>query len=403
MANDLRILITGALNSVTSLSEINKGIEQLQGKINKLNLSVKIDQNVLNVLKNFSTQMEKIASVARNTGKVIQESINPDGSRIKTTYYNGLKGEFSQVETAAKQTGNTVTKSAEEQQQAINKLTQSYQNLTRVSKSYNEQAQLTRNTQTYQNGNNTLNVNNTSTGTTYRETLNPAKDLQDTQKLISEKERLRQELVSLGQTGNVTSQQLAQVARTVNSAGDTTGIQQARQAYAQLADNAKLAEQMAQGRERAALASRQAESKLNSVQAQQVSKNQEITKQIEQQLALYQRQAEIQATALMNNPNKALSAEQQMALQTYLTNVRGLNAEMPNLTQRQRELSLDFREVSANAQTAAMHTHTFGDMLSQAFTKFPIWINNLLFRINPSNSVKLLFRTIPSEAHIGNV
>jgi hypothetical protein len=129
---------------------------------------------------------------------------------------------------------------------------------------------------------------------------------------------------------------------------------------------------MAQGRERAALASQQAESKLNSVQAQQVSKNQEITKQIEQQLALYQRQAEIQANALMNNPKKTLTSEQQLALQTYLTNVRGLNAEMPNLTQRQRELALDFREVSANAQTAAMHTHSFGDMLSQAFTKFPI-------------------------------
>jgi hypothetical protein len=191
MANDLRILITGALNSATSLSEINKGIEQLQGKINKLNLSVKIDQNVLKTLNDFSTQMNKIADIAKNTGKVIQESINPDGSRIKTTYYNGLKGEFSQVETAAKKTGETVTKSAEQQQQAINRLTQTYKDLTRESKSYNDQVQLTRNTQTYQNGNNTLKVNTTSTGTNYQETLNPAKDAKQQQQLIAQMEQFR--------------------------------------------------------------------------------------------------------------------------------------------------------------------------------------------------------------------
>jgi hypothetical protein len=111
MANDLKILITAALNKDTSIAEINKGIDQLKGKIDKLNLSIKLDNSVLNILKDFSNQMSKISDVAKNTGKIIQESINPDGSKTKTTYYNGLKGEFSQIEVAAKQSGEAQLKS----------------------------------------------------------------------------------------------------------------------------------------------------------------------------------------------------------------------------------------------------------------------------------------------------
>lgn len=114
----------------------------------------------------------------------------------------------------------------------------------------------------------------------------------------------------------------------------------------------------------------------------QLQQEQAINKTVEQrsqalknQLEIYKRQAEIQANALKNNDHKILSSDQQVGLQNYLRDVNALNANTPHLQQRMRQLSLDYREISSQAQTASHHTQTFGNMLKQAFEKFPIWIN----------------------------
>jgi hypothetical protein len=96
--------------------------------------------------------------------------------------------------------------------------------------------------------------------------------------------------------------------------------------------------------------------------------------ELQQQLQLYQRQAEIQASALRNNPNKIISSDQQIALTNYLNNIRALNTTTPELQQRMRQLSLDFREISSQTLTAGRNATTFGQALQTAFEKFPIWM-----------------------------
>lgn len=95
---------------------------------------------------------------------------------------------------------------------------------------------------------------------------------------------------------------------------------------------------------------------------------------LKDQIQIYQRQAELQATNLKNNPNKILSSDQQVALQNYLTSVRSLTSTIPNVQIQMRNLSQDFREISTQAETASSSSMTFGSALQQAFEKFPIWM-----------------------------
>jgi hypothetical protein len=280
MANDLKILITGSLNIGKSIGEINSAISGLEKKIKSLKVNIEINDKVLSTLNNFNKQFSKISSVARDTGKVIQEVLNPDGSKTKTTYFNGLKGEFSQISTAAKQSAKEQVTSLEEVSKEFAKVTKEAEKFNAAQKKIGATTNLSNETGTVKR---TVNTNADGNVTGYKDTYDYAKDSKLTQQLVTDKQKLRQELVKLGETGNVTAQQLANVARSINGAKDTSGIQQAQASFAQLQSQAKLAEQMAQGREKAEINRQQAENKANIAQAQAINRNNELARQEIQQ------------------------------------------------------------------------------------------------------------------------
>jgi hypothetical protein len=352
MNNNLKISLVASLNTGLSIGEINTSIRGIEKKISALKLNIQINDNVLSTLKNFSKEMSKLGEIAKNTGKVIEESINPDGSRTKRTYFNGLKGEFSEITKAAKETGKQQLSSLDEVANGWDKVTKEVEKYNAAQQKIGGKTSLSNNKGTVQR---TVNTNADGNVIGYQDTYNYAKDEQDTQKVISAKAKLRQELVKLGETGNLTAQQLANVAKVVNGIKDISGVGQANKAVVSLQDQAKLAEQMAQGREKASLASAQAEDKLNVAQQQAINKNAEITRQLQQQLQVYQRQAEIQAKGLLNNKNKILSPDQVTALNNYLTSVKGLNIQTPQLQQRMQQLGLDFKEISVNSRHRNIH------------------------------------------------
>lgn len=134
-----------------------------------------------------------------------------------------------------------------------------------------------------------------------------------------------------------------------------------------------------QGIEGYALTGRSITDNTGAIFERQLQQQQSINRTIEQrsqtlanQLQLYQRQAEIQVSSLKNNPNKIISSDQQTTLTNYLNNVRSLNIATPQLQQRMRQLALDYREVSSQAQTAGRMNMSFGESLQTAMEKFPI-------------------------------
>jgi TP901 family phage tail tape measure protein len=388
MANDLKILITGALDPKTTAGQINKDLSKLQDKIDKLNLSIKVDQSILKTLNDFATQMNKLADIAKNTGKVIQESINPDGSRTKITSYNGIINEIQELGTKAKQAGDAVKSSSEQQVKYLNQVKGAFNDVTKVVEKYNAEQEKLNTKVTLANGNNTrtVNLNSQNQVTGITDTTNRAKDLQDTQKLIDAKKQLRQELIKLGDTGNVTAKQLAQVRTALNNASDINGLQQAKQEYSQLSENAKIAEQMAQGRERAALSTQQAEQKAIQAQQNAINRNNELTRQeIEQQkqleaeitrrLQLYQREAQITAS---NISSKYGSHVDQSALNNQLSSVMNANSgQFQNLQQLRNfisEFNTGFRELTAGIDNASHHAMSFMEQLKMGVSMFSVWM-----------------------------
>lgn len=87
--NDIQILITAGLNQGSSVQEIKANIKQLQKVVNKqqLNLKINIDNSALKQIQEFNKRMEDLGSRALNTKKLIEETINPDGSKYKVTHF----------------------------------------------------------------------------------------------------------------------------------------------------------------------------------------------------------------------------------------------------------------------------------------------------------------------------
>jgi TP901 family phage tail tape measure protein len=378
MANDLKILITGSLNIGKSIGEINTAISGLEKKIKSLKVNIEINDNVLSTLNNFNKQFSKISSIARDTGKVIQEVLNPDGSKTKTTYFNGLKGEFSQISTAAKQSAKDQVTSLEEVSKEFAKVTKEAEKFNAAQKKIGGTTSLSNESGTVKR---TVNTNADGNVTSYKDTHDYEKDSKLTQQLVTDKQKLRQELVKLGETGNVTAQQLSNVARAINGAKDTSGIQQAQASFAQLQSQAKLAEQMAQGREKAEINRQQAENKANAAQAQAINRNNELARQeiqqgkeleaeIKRRIDLYQREKQVQAT---NMQAKYGSSINQSALNSQLSSVMTVNPNqfksLEELRNWQQQANVGFKELTAGMQDASHNATSFGEALKTAFSR----------------------------------
>jgi hypothetical protein len=327
MANNLQIKVTAMLDPTSSKEKIQSQLDTLAKDL-KLTVTVNIDDKILNTLNNFTKQFEKISEVAKNTGKVIQENIFPDGSRVKVTSYNGIVGEIQQI-------GEQAKKTKEETRQLISDIEQ-LGNVQRKVTNQNASGNLT-------GGN--VNVGDKFNNTTYRynqnEEVTSSRTVENLRQQEVEIEKIRQRMLELNNAGIITNASLSRMSTVLNGAQTEAELNRIAQVLNRVQDSSKIREQNVQ---------------------------------LQQQLQLYQRQAEIQVNALRNNPRKMLTDDQQTALTNYLNNVRALNMQTPQLQQRMRQLGLDFREVSSQAYTMSNHAMTFGQAMQTAFEKFPIWM-----------------------------
>ncbi|PLR99650.1 phage tail tape measure protein [Bacillus sp. T33-2] len=268
--NDLRIRITGTLNSNATVSEINTQLKSIENKIHKLKLKVQLDQNQVK-------ELSKLQNALQRSSKTNMVS-NKDVSAAKEIYTS------------------------------LDRAVEKYSKLGSVKISQN---------------------------------FNPmTKELEKFQLTVTrangEVEKLKFELASLKGMKGING-----FALTGRSTNDNTAAIRERQLQQEQAINRQI------------------------VQRTQTLRN---------QLEIYKRQAELQANNLKNNRNKVLSDEQQTSLRNYLNNINALNASTPNLQQKMRQLSLDFREISSQAQNASQGAINLGNAFQQAFTKFPIWM-----------------------------
>lgn len=259
--NDLKILINASLNIGKSIDEINTQIKGLQKKVNSLKLNVEVNDKVLSKLQNFSKQMERLKDSALNTGKVIEEALMPDGTKIKRTFFDGLNGEFSEVIKKAKQT----TENLNNQSLSVDDLTEGYKKLIKEVERYNASQKKLGGTITVSDekgiNTRTINVNAKDNATSFKDTYNAAKEEKLNKKLSEGIDKLKKKYEELRASGNLTEKQLEELVKAINLAKDLNSLELAKKKYEELVDKAKLAEQMARGREQANQRAYEAEKK----------------------------------------------------------------------------------------------------------------------------------------------
>jgi len=118
--NDLRILIVANINEQQSTKEINEAIRELEKKVEKLNLQIKIDDSTLTNLKNIVNNLDKVKEAVRQQNKVVEEVIDVykrlDGTT--TTVITSINENGEQIKKVTKNVHDEAKKTLKEQEKA---------------------------------------------------------------------------------------------------------------------------------------------------------------------------------------------------------------------------------------------------------------------------------------------
>jgi DNA repair exonuclease SbcCD ATPase subunit len=198
------------------------------------------------------------------------------------------------------------------------------------------------------------------------------------------------ETVTLADKNNIKSKAI-----TTDADGKLVGITETFNAEKELKlkqqalkEEQNLIDQLAKAREKSTIKQREEERKLAEQQAKAINKNledkqkeiqkqEELNRKIREQISLYQQTKQIQVADLKNRYGSGIDSD---ALDKQLKSTMAIDpssiTSMNQLKNIQKDVDLGFKNIQVGAKKASKETMDFGSMMNQAFTKFPIWINN---------------------------
>ncbi|TWK39032.1 phage tail tape measure protein [Bacillus sp. TYF-LIM-B05] len=344
MSQQLKIVVTPVADTSTqSVEQINKQLKTLQSKLNYLQLKTNIDASALKTLKEFSSAVETYQKNLKNYNQTVKETQtvikNADGTTEKIIQQHKKNGEILQRE--IKTIDNRNQKIRQEAQETA-KLTSEIQKLGQAQKiieRQNAQGVKTGSTQKNRDGFRDITYNLDQNGNIKNSTT--VTNLDQQRKAI---EQLRASLQKLKEQGQLSEVTLSSLGRKINLAQSTEQIEALRAKLKTLDDKS------------AAVAK---------------------TKEIERQLELYRRQAQVNTQNLQNRYGSSLSNASNQQLHQYLNSVNQLTARTPNLRNQMASLNMQFREMSSNIAATTRQTMGFGEQLQVAMSRVPVWMASM--------------------------
>lgn len=338
MADQLKIRIIGTLSQQATTKEINAAIKQIESKVDKLKINVQLDEKVVKTLSTFSKAMENHKKITQDLNRVVKEektvTKEADGT-IKEKIRQHLKsGEI--IDKEVKKINNKI-KATQQETQVIEQQNKAIQRQGEVLKRrYEQDAQGQRKlkSETYRDGSTTTTYNaQTGNANVVR---NLEQERKVTEALVVSKRKLKDELRTLKNEGKVTEENLAKLNRAI--------------------DNSK-----------------------NIQQTQKLQQNLENLRRIrenEHKLEMARAQAQVNAQRLRTTHGGFVDNQ---ALNQYTQSLNNLTPRTANLNQQLQISSANFNQLAQNTRSAAGAAQqagmSFGEMFSNAMTKFPIWIN----------------------------
>ncbi|MCY9290846.1 phage tail tape measure protein [Bacillus haynesii] len=344
MSQQLKIVVTPVADtSAQSVEQINKQLKTLQSKLNSLQLKTNIDASALKTLKEFSSAVEAYQKNLKNYNQTVKETQtvikNSDGTTEKIIQQHKKNGEILQRE--IKTIDNRNQKVRQEAQETA-KLTSEIQKLGQAQKiieRQNAQGIKTGTTQKNRDGFKDITYNLDQNGNIKNSTT--VTNLDQQRKAI---DQLRASLQRLKEQGQLSEVTLSSLGRKINLAQSTEQIEALRVKLKTLDDKS------------AAVAK---------------------TKELERQLELYRRQAQVNTQNLQNRYGSSLSNASNQQLQQYLNSVNQLTARTPNLRNQMASLNMQFREMSSNIAATTRQTMSFGEQLQVAMSRVPVWMASM--------------------------
>jgi len=350
LSQQLKIVVTPVADTSTqSIQQINKQLKTLQSKLNSLQLKTNIDDAALKTLKEFSSAVETYQKNLKNYNQTVKETQtvikNADGTTEKIIQQHKKNGEILQRE--IKTIDNRNQKIRQEAQET-SKLTSEIQKLGQAQKiieRQNAQGFKTGTTQKNRDGFKDITYNLDQNGNIKNSTT--VTNLDQQRKAI---EQLRASLQRLKEQGQLSEVTLSSLGRKINLAQTTEEIEALRAKLKTLDDKS------------AAVAK---------------------TKELERQLELYRRQAQVNTQNLQNRYGSSLSNASNQQLQQYLNSVNQLTARTPNLRNQMASLNMQFREMSSNIAATTRQTMGFVEQLGVAASRIPVWFAGMTMFMAP--------------------
>lgn len=360
MANDLRINIVGTLNDKASTLEINKVIKTLESKIEKLQLNVALDDKVVKTLADFSKAMENHKKIAQDLNRVIKEEKKvikeADGTTKEYIRQHLKSGEIIEKEI---EKINKRNKALQQEQKETGKLVDEIDKLNSKRKESNKYDS---------NGNlksGSQNFGDKFNNTTYKYDSN--KKVVDTivnsnpEQQARAVEKLKQKVVELNNAGVITASSMNRMTRAIDGSKTEAEISKIEKALKRV---------------------------------QNSSSSREQTKQLEHQLELYRKQAEVNAQNLRRRYGSALGDDGNRALNSYVAAASKITAQTPNAIREMDKLKMQFREISSNVRSATSHVLSFGQQLQIAMSRIPVWMTGMTMFYLPLRGLQDAVRQI---------
>lgn len=112
--------------------------------------------------------------------------------------------------------------------------------------------------------------------------------------------------------------------------------------------------------------------------ADQSKKNQALeqqkTRELQQQLDLYRRQAQVNVDNIRRTHGSVLTPETNRELDNYIKNVNALSATTPNVRNQMKNLDMTFRELGTQVKSSSSHVAGFGEQMGVALKRIPVWM-----------------------------
>lgn len=342
MANNLKIQLVSTLDKELSLIELNKKISELEGKVGKIKLEIKVDETVLKKLNDIANKIQNVGKMSMESGKLVEDANKKDAK-------------------------------------SVDDLTKRYSKLISEVKKYKADGSLKGTTSTYQDDKGNGRVINTNA----KNEVTNYKDIENIQKFQKEQEKLRKGLIELARTGKYSSDELRKIGQGIHLADTVKSLNNLQNRMSNMKSGNSLAND--QEKLRQALKKVYDQGGMNEQRFKRFNSLINSSKNVAEIDKIQKAMNRVSDTGKNKNLQQNLLSQAQTLLggnskkldvtgvNNLVNSLKNIQPNAANASNQLKRLQQELKQYQAEAKVAGAHTLTFGSALKQALAGFSLW------------------------------